>query len=78
MAPPTGLNDSVASSIVPPSNALWAVLAQQVYNLRVPCRAGYHQGGLLVFIQTNAVGFVAQSEEGPNDRKIAQFTREVQ
>jgi hypothetical protein len=72
-----GLNDSVASSIVPPGNAFWAVLTQQVHNLGVACRTGYHKGSLLVFIQTNTVGFVAESEERTDDREVAQFAREV-
>ena len=76
--PAAGLNDGVSPPIVPPSDAIRALLTQQVHNLGVPCRASYHQGGLLVFIQTDAVGFVAEGEEGPDDGEIAESAREVQ
>lgn len=78
MPPAAGLDDSVSPPIIPPSDAIRALLTQQVHDLGVPCRTGYHQGGLLVFIQTDAVGFVAEGEEGPDDGDVAELAREVQ
>ena len=42
------------------------------------CRTSYHQGRLVVFIQTYAIGFVTECKQSPNDGEVAEGAREVQ
>jgi hypothetical protein len=73
-----GLDDGVTAAGVPAGDGLRVLLAQQVHDLGVAGGAGDDERGLVVLVQADAGGFVAEGEQGADDGQVAELAGQVQ